>query len=101
MSEDGSELAREEGRKEGILDTASFLTVANRFIDLANQENTTVNATDLHMAFLYGSARYSAYVGKAILQVDDDEAYVEHMVEQYRQMLRRHLADQALAEPTD
>ena len=101
MSDDGSDLAREEGQKQGILDTASFLTVANRFIDLANQENMTVNATDLHMAFLYGSARYSAYVGKAILQVDDSDAYLDHMVDQYREMLRRHLADQSLEEPVD
>lgn len=92
---------RRAARKEGVLDTEEFLKVANKFIDVANRENRTVNATDLHMAFLYGAARYNAYVAKAILNVDAHEEFVDHMVEQYREMLRQHLADQALEDPVD
>ncbi len=85
---------------EGGLDTETFLKVSNKFIELANQENQAVKATDLHMAFLYAAARYNAYVAKAILDVDQHEDFVAHMVEQYTEMLRQHLADQALEEPT-
>jgi Protein of unknown function (DUF3144) len=96
-----SRIERRPARKDAVLDTPSFLKTANKFIDLANRENRTVNATDLHMAFLYGAARYNAYVAKAILNVDKHEEFVTHMVEQYRDMLRQHLADEALETPTD
>jgi hypothetical protein len=86
---------------EDGLDTETFLKISNKFIELANRENRTVKATDLHMAFLYAAARYNAYVAKAILEVDQHEDFVAHMVEQYTDMLRQHLADQALEEPTN
>lgn len=92
---------RRTARKEGILDTTAFLKEANKFIELANRENRTVKATDLHMAFLYGAARYNAYVAKAILEVDNHEEFIDHMVEQYREMLRQHLADNTLEQPAD
>jgi hypothetical protein len=92
---------RRAARKEGVLDTPAFLEAANKFIDLANRENRTINATDLHMAFLYGAARYNAYVAKSILKVDKHEEFVSHMVEQYTEMLRQHLADDALEQPSD
>lgn len=92
---------RRAARKEGALDTKAFLDVANKFIDLANRQNAAVNATDLHMAFLYASTRYSAYVGKAILEIENHEDYVQHMVKQYTEMLRQHLADEALEAPAD
>ncbi len=83
------------------LDTETFLKVSNKFIELANRENRAVKATDLHMAFLYAAARYNAYVAKAILDVDQHEEFVAHMVKQYTEMLRQHLADQALEEPAN
>jgi hypothetical protein len=52
---------------KGHLDNAAFLKAADKFIDVANRQNARVKATELHMAFLYASARYSAYVAKAIL----------------------------------
>ena len=53
---------RRAARSEGRLDTAAFLKVADKFIDVANRQNTKVKATELHMAFLYAATRYSAYV---------------------------------------
>ncbi|MGI9410484.1 MAG: DUF3144 domain-containing protein [Hyphomicrobiaceae bacterium] len=88
--------ARRAARAEGQLDTAEFLKVADRFIDVANRENRKIQATELHMAFLFGAARYNAYVAKNILMVDQHEDFVNHMVEQYREMLRQHLADASL-----
>ncbi|MCB1505532.1 MAG: DUF3144 domain-containing protein [Hyphomicrobiaceae bacterium] len=83
-------------RKEGVLDTTAFLNLAAKFIDLANRENQRVPATDLHMAFLWAAARYNAHVAKAVLQVENHEEFVKTMTDEYREMLRQHLADPGL-----
>jgi len=97
MDDNKSRNERRMARKQGELDTTAFLKVADKFIDLANRENKTVQATDLHMAFLFAAARYNAYVANAILEVDKHEEFVKHMVEQYTEMLRQHLADGDIA----
>ena len=94
--DDQNRKARRAARAQGQLDTAAFLKVADRFIDLANRENQKVQATELHMAFLFAAARYNAYVAKNIMQVDKHEEFVTQMTEQYREMLRQHLADPGL-----
>ena len=88
-------------RAEGNLDTAAFLKVADKFIDMANRENARVKATDLHMAFLYAAARYNAYVAKVILDIDNHEEFVKKMVGEYTEMLRQHLGDPSLAPPAE
>jgi hypothetical protein len=95
----GNRKRRRAARTEGKLDTGAFLKVANAFIDVANRQNQRVKATDLHMAFLYASTRYSAYVANAILEVPDHEEFVRKMTAQYQEMLRQHLADPTLAKP--
>ncbi len=87
---------RRAARTEGHLDTAGFLKVADSFIDLANRHNRTVQATQLHMAFLFAAARYNAHVGKAVLEIDDHEEYVETLTNEYRDFLRQHLGDETL-----
>lgn len=99
-SDEPNRKERRAARAAGKLDTAGFLKVADRFIDLANRENRKIEATDLHMAFLFAAARYNAYVAKNIVDVEEHETFVSHMVEQYREMLRQHLADASL-DPTD
>lgn len=86
---------------QGELDTAGFLKTADKFIDVANRENRKINATQLHMAFLFASARYSAFVGKSILEVEEHEAFVEKMMGEYQDMLRQHLADETLEPPKE
>ncbi len=93
MEDKRSRNERRLARKQGELDTTAFLKTADKFIDVANRENKNVQATDLHLAFLFAAARYNAYVANAILEVDNHEEYVEHMVKQYTEMLRQHLAD--------
>jgi hypothetical protein len=88
---------RRAARTQGQLDTAGFLKVADTFIDLANRHNKQVQATQLHMAFLFAAARYNAHVGKSVLEVKDHEEYVETMTGEYRDFLRQHLADGALS----
>lgn len=94
--EEGNRRQRRAARAEGGLDTAAFLKVADRFIDVANRENQRINATDLHLAFLFAAARYNAYVAKSVLDVDNHETFVKEMVAQYTEMLRQHLADPSL-----
>lgn len=94
--DDQNRKARRAARAQGHLDTAAFLKVADRFIDLANRENQKVQATELHMAFLFAAARYNAYVAKNIMQIDKHEEFVTQMTEQYQEMLRQHLADPGL-----
>ncbi len=92
---------RRAARAEGRLDTTGFLRLADRFIDLANRENRKVQATQVHMAFLFAAARYNAFVAKSILQIDNHEEFVETMTGEYRDMLRQHLADDAIAAPME
>lgn len=93
--------SRRAGVAEGNLDTASFLKVADKFIDVANQENRKIKATDLQMAFLYAAARYNAFVAKHILDVDKHEEFVAKMVKEYQEMLRQNLADEGLSQPPE
>jgi hypothetical protein len=99
MMPGGNRKERRAARAEGHLDTMAFLKVADKFIDVANRENARVKATELHHAFLFASARYSAYVANAILEVPDHEAFVKDMTAKYQEMLRQHLADPGLAKP--
>jgi hypothetical protein len=88
---------RRIARTEGHLDTAAFLKLADKFIDVANQQNKRVKATEVHLACLYASARYSAYVANTILGVPKHEDFVREMTAKYQEMLRQHLADPSLA----
>jgi hypothetical protein len=90
---------RRAARTEGHLDPAAFLKLADKFIDVANQQNKRVNATQVHLACLYASARYSAYVANTILGVPNHEDFVREMTAKYQEMLRQHLADPSLAKP--
>ena len=90
---------RRAARTEGHLDSAAFLKLAEKFIDVANQQNKRVNATQVHLACLYASARYSAYVANTILGVPNHEDFVREMTAKYQEMLRQHLADPSLAKP--
>jgi hypothetical protein len=90
---------RRAARSEGNLDAAAFLKVADKFIDVANRQNARVKATELHLAFLYAAARYSAHVASAVLDVQNHEEFVQQMTAKYQEMLRQHLADPSLAKP--
>ncbi len=96
---EGNRKERRAARADGHLDTAAFLKVADKFIDVANRENQRVLATELHKAFLFASARYSAYVANVVMDVPDHEAFVAEMTKVYQEMLRQHLADPTLVRP--
>lgn len=82
-----------QARQEGTMTELRFMEVADRFIDLANRENRTVEATDLHMIMAYAAARYSAHVAKNVIGVDEHEPFVADMAKSFTEMLRNHLAD--------
>ena len=84
---------RRAAEAEGAMTDRKFMEIADRFIDLANRENNTIKATDLHMIMLYAAARYNAHVCKNVLEVDEQENFVTEMLKAYQEMLRNHLAD--------
>lgn len=87
---------RRAAAAKGEMTDRRFMEIADGFIDLANRNNQTVNATELHMAFLYAAARYNAHVAKNVLMVDEHEPYVTEMLKSYQEMLRNHLADPSI-----
>ena len=78
---------------DGRIDEDSFIKLADQFISLANSRNKKVLATELQFVMLYASARYAAHVGKNVIEVEDQESFIDHMTAQYKDMLREHLAD--------
>ena len=82
-----------ETHRDGILDEATFLRVADQFISLANQRNKKIEATELQMVMLFAAARYAAHVGKNVIEITDQEEFIKHMTAQYADMLRGHFAD--------
>jgi len=98
MDEERKPKGRERGQAKSSaeMNDKRFMALADKFISLANRENRTVNATDLHMAFLYAAARYNAHVAKNVLDVDEHEPFVTEMMKAYQEMLRNHLADPTL-----
>lgn len=87
---------RRAAAARGEMTTEKFLQLADQFIDVANRLNQNIPATDLHMAFLYGAARYNAHVCKNVVEQEDQEVFVEEMTKAYQEMLRNHLADPAV-----
>ena len=79
-----------------VIDGKNFLKLADHFITFANTKNKTVKSTDLKYIMLYAAARYSAHVGKNVINIDNHEDYVKHMSAQFIDMLREHLADPKL-----
>ena len=45
---------------------------------------------------LYASARYAAHVGKNVIEVENQEDFINHLTNQYRDMLRENFADPAV-----
>lgn len=87
---------RRQSKTEPEMTDQRFIALADKFIDLANRQNRSVNATDLHMIFLYAAARYNAHVAKNVLKLDEHEPFVDEMMKAYQEMLRNHLADPGL-----
>ena len=84
---------RPEKKTRGYLDESSFLKVADQFISLANDRNKKILATELNFALLFAASRYSAHVGKNIINTENHEDWINHIVNQLRDMLRQNMAD--------
>ena len=69
---------------------------ADRFVNLANTLNKRTIATDIQYTMLYASARYAAHVGKNVIEVENQEDFINHLTNQYRDMLRENFADPAV-----
>ncbi len=84
---------RPEVKTKGYLDEESFLRVADQFITLANDRNKKILATELQFALMFAAARYTSHVGKNIIEVDRHDDWINHIVDQFRDMLRENMAD--------
>ncbi len=84
---------RRAARKEGNLDSAAFVKLADEYIALANRQNRSIPATDVHAALVFAAARYGAHVAKNVVEVEDQEKTVESAAKDYADWLRQHLAD--------
>ena len=84
---------RRRRRAQGEFDQDAFVALADRFIDVANRQNASIDARNVHMAMLWAAARYNAHVARNVLAVAEHEPFVEDMVKHYAEMLRQHLAD--------
>ena len=87
---------RSSAAEKGGLDQEGFIRTSDRFVTLANTLNRKVIASDIQYTILFASARYSAHVGKNIMEVENQEDYINHLVNQYRDMLRENFADPAV-----
>ena len=79
--------------QDGRIDEATFIKLADQFISLANTRNKKVLATELQYVMMFAAARYAAHVGKNVIDVDDHEEFANHMMAQFMDMMREHLAD--------
>ena len=87
---------RSSSSEKGGLDKDGFIRTSDRFVSLANTLNKKTIASDIQYTMLYSAARYSAHVGKNVLEVDNQEEYINHLVNQYRDMLRENFGDPAV-----
>tara|TARA_Y100001960_G_C14446715_1_gene715303 strand:- start:66 stop:380 length:315 start_codon:yes stop_codon:yes gene_type:complete len=79
--------------KQNVLDGKNFLKTADHFISLANTKNKTIKATDIKFVILYAAARYSAHVGKNVMEVQNQEEFIQHLSAQFVDMLRENFSD--------
>lgn len=84
---------RRAARKEGELDSAGFVKLADEYIALANRQNRKIPATEVHAAMVFAAARYGAHVAKNVVAVEDHEETVQAATKDYADWLRQHLAD--------
>ncbi len=75
-----------------------FRALADAFIHLANEHSGTVPHDKLGAAFLYGAARFNAFVACAASRsraqfTTEKETAVAFFLMQYEKMLREHLDD--------
>ena len=87
---------RSSSSEKGGLGRDWFIRTADRFVNLANTLNKRTIATDIQYTMLYASARYAAHVGKNVIEVENQEDFINHLTNQYRDMLRENFADPAV-----
>ena len=96
-SEDMSDDVSTEELSDEELDV-QLREVADKFIDLANQQAQRFHKENVSQGMMYGTARFNAFVVAShaddVLAYDEDrDRDIEYFVGQYRQMLISNLDD--------
>jgi hypothetical protein len=74
-----------------------FLALADKVIGFANHSAATeMRKSAVHLAFLYGAARYGVFDWQNGPKTGDEEAFVARMLKRYEAMLREQLGDATL-----
>lgn len=73
-----------------------FISMADSFIDLANQHCDQSTNSLVNASLLYGSARFSAFITASMAQSKDTyEENIDHAVdyytEEFKKMLKEHM----------
>jgi hypothetical protein len=76
--------------------TDKFLELADKVIGFANHSATEMRKSAVHLAFLYGTARYGVFDWQNSPRTGDEEAFVAKMLKRYEAMLREQLGDATL-----
>ena len=76
----------------------AFWTAADGFINLANEQNKTIDRTTVAAGFLYAAARFNAFViasqcGNKQAFETEKAAAIEYFVNQYKIGLTENIAD--------
>ena len=93
-----SENVSTEELSDGELD-AQLREVADKVIDLANQQAQRFHKENVSQGMMYGTARFNAFVVAShaddiVLAYDEDrDRAIEYFVDQYREMLISNLDD--------
>jgi hypothetical protein len=91
-----------EAAEEGKVHLTEFVRIVDQVIGYANSANAELNApTAVKLAFLYGIARYSAFIARSKTSPEDQEAYIKEMADRYAAMMREHFADPTLRPPSE
>ena len=91
-----STMVAESQAKDVGVKTERFLELADKVIGFANHSALEMRKDAVHLAFLYGTARYGVFVWQNSPKMVDEEAFIAQMLKRYEAMLREQLGDARL-----
>jgi len=77
-------------------ESKQFINIADSFIDLANQHCDELKNSQVNASFLYGAARFSAFVTASSAQSEESyseniDKAVEYYAQEFAKMLQEHM----------
>lgn len=80
-------------------DDRAFYDLADRFVELANEQSRSDEPPRISAAFLFAASRYNAFLAREIARAGRSrEELLEYFVDQYRRVLEQNMRDLAVGE---